>query len=178
MFLENQPDTLWGVRNRAMLALGYELLTRRSELVALRDSDLTEREDETLRVLIRRSKADQFGNGRIAFTSQRTAGLLQDWIKRRGSHTDWLFCPIYQGKAIDRCLETTTVRRIIKDAAANAGLDPSDISAFSGHSMRVGAAQDLLKHGFDTAAIMRAGGWKSVNVLARYLEQAEQNVWQ
>jgi site-specific recombinase XerD len=88
------------------------------------------------------------------------------------------FCPIYQGKAIDRCLDTTIVRRIIKDAAAKAGLDPTDISAFSGHSMRVGAAQDLLKRGFDTAAIMRAGGWKSVNVLARYLEQAEQNVWQ
>ncbi|MFG6511424.1 hypothetical protein ACGYLL_16685, partial [Sulfitobacter sp. M23905] len=32
--------------------------------------------------------------------------------------------------------------------------------------------------GFDTAAIMRAGGWKSVNVLARYLEYAEQNVWE
>jgi hypothetical protein len=44
-------------------------------------------------------------------------------------------------------------------------------------SSRFGAAQDLLKRGFDTAAIMRAGGWKSVNVLARYLEQAEHNVW-
>jgi integrase/recombinase XerD len=43
--------------------------------------------------------------------------------------------------------------------------------------MRVEAAQGLLKHGFDTAAIMRAGGWKSLNVLARYLEKAEQNVW-
>lgn len=43
--------------------------------------------------------------------------------------------------------------------------------------MRVGAAQDLLKRGFDTAAIMRAGGWKSVNVLAHYLEKAEHNVW-
>jgi hypothetical protein len=35
----------------------------------------------------------------------------------------------------------------------------------------------LLRRGFDTATIMRAGGWKSVNVLARYLEQAEHNVW-
>ena len=43
--------------------------------------------------------------------------------------------------------------------------------------MRVGAAQDLLKMGYDTAAIMRAGGWKSVSVLARYLEKAEHNVW-
>ncbi|OZB12782.1 MAG: hypothetical protein B7X55_13925 [Rhodobacterales bacterium 34-62-10] len=52
-----------------------------------------------------------------------------------------------------------------------------EIAAFSGHSMRVGAAQDLLTKGFDTVAIMRAGGWKSVGVLARYLEAAEHNVW-
>lgn len=176
-FLGNEPDTPWGLRNRAMLALGYELLTRRSELVALRDHDITERDDGTLRILIRRSKADQFGNGRIAFTSRRTAQLLRQWINQRGAGTDWLFCPIYQGKAIDRSLETTTVRRIIKEAAVKAGLDDADVAEFSGHSMRVGAAQDLLRKGFDTAAIMRAGGWKSVNVLARYLEKAEHNVW-
>ncbi|WP_234990309.1 hypothetical protein, partial [Roseivivax lentus] len=49
---------------------------------------------------------------------------------------------------------------------------------FSNLLMGVGAAQDLLRRGFDTAAIMRAGGWKSVNVLVRYLEVAEQNVWE
>jgi integrase/recombinase XerD len=43
--------------------------------------------------------------------------------------------------------------------------------------MRAETAQDLLKREFETAAIMRAGGWKSLNVLARYLEKAEQNVW-
>lgn len=52
-FLESEPDTPWGLRNRAMLALGYELLTRRSELVALRNQDIVERADGTLRVLIR-----------------------------------------------------------------------------------------------------------------------------
>jgi hypothetical protein len=44
--------------------------------------------------------------------------------------------------------------------------------------MRVGAAQDLLVRGIDTVGIiMRAGGWTSVHVLARYLEVAEHNVW-
>ena len=176
-FLESEPGTPWGLRNRAMLSLGYELMTRRSELIALRNQDLTEREDETLRVLIRRSKADPFGSGRIAFTSQRTADLLKEWLAYRGPDIEWLFCPIYQRKAIDRCLETTTIRRVIKDAAQRCGLRADQVASFSGHSMRVGAAQDLLKRGFDTAAIMRAGGWKSVNVLARYLEKAEHNVW-
>lgn len=176
-FLESEPDTPWGMRNRAMLALGYELLTRRSELIALRNQDIVERADGTLRVLIRRSKADPYGQGRIAFTSKRTADLLREWLSHRGPEIEWLFCPIYQGKMIDRCLETTTVRRVIKEAARRCGLRSEQVAAFSGHSMRVGAAQDLLQRGFDTAAIMRAGGWKSVNVLARYLEKAEQNVW-
>jgi site-specific recombinase XerD len=176
-FLETEPDTPWGLRNRAMLSLGYELLTRRSELVALRTDDLEMRRDGTLRVLIRRSKSDPFGQGRIAFTSERTAQLVRQWLDWRGPEIDWLFCPIYQNKAINRDLGTTTVKRLVKNAARRLGLDPSDVDAFSGHSMRVGAAQDLLTRGFDTAAIMRAGGWKSVNVLARYLEKAEHNVW-
>lgn len=176
-FLESEPDTPWGLRNSAMLALGYELMTRRSELIGLRDQDITEGYDGTLRVLIRRSKADPFGQGRIAFTSKTTADLLQNWLDFRGPEIEWLFCPIYEGKVIDRCLEATTIRRVIKGAARRCGLSPHQVASFSTHSMRVGAAQDLLKRGFDTAAILRAGGWKSVNVLARYLEKAEQNVW-
>ncbi|WP_425045273.1 tyrosine-type recombinase/integrase [Primorskyibacter sp. S87] len=176
-FLKNEPDTPWGLRNRAMLSLGYELLTRRAELVALLAEDIEELGDGTLRVLIRRSKSDPFGAGRTAFTSQRTARFVRDWLDWRGDYIPWLFCPIYQGKAVNRDLSTTTVKRLIKDAATRAGLDAAEVNAFSGHSLRVGAAQDLLKRGFDTAAIMRAGGWKSIGVLTRYLENAEHNVW-
>ena len=42
----------------------------------------------------------------------------------------------------------------------------------SGHSMRIGAAQDMLVAGFDALAIMQAGGWKSTNVVLRYVENA------
>ena len=176
-FLAVQPQNPWGLRNRAMLSLGYELLTRRSELVALTTDDIEMRDDGTLRIIIRRSKSDPFGQGRIAFTSQKTARRVSDWLDWRGSTISYLFCPIYQGKAIDRSLSTCTVKRMIKTAAKNAGLGADDIDAFSGHSLRVGAAQDLLCAGYDTAAIMRAGGWKSINVLSRYLEMAEHNVW-
>ena len=177
IFMRAQPDTPWGLRNRAMIALGYDLLTRRSELVAIRSEEVVQRADGTLRVLIRRSKADPFGYGRIAFTSQRTARLVEDWLAWRGPQIEYLFCPIYQGKAINRSLSATTVKRLIKASAQWAGLSTAEIDAFSGHSLRVGAAQDLLCAGHDTAAIMRAGGWKSVNVLGRYLEFAEHNVW-
>ena len=176
-FLAVQPDNSWGLRNRAMLLLGYELLTRRSELVALTTNDLEILDDGTMRVIIRRSKADPFGQGRIAFTSQKTANAVQDWLAWRGPDINYLFCPIYRGTAVNRDLSTTTVKRLVKSAAKAAGLETEDIDAFSGHSLRVGAAQDLLCAGYDAAAIMRAGGWKSVNILGRYLEMAEHNVW-
>ena len=175
--LNAQPNNPWGLRNRAMISLGYDLLTRRSELVALRTDDVEMREDGTLRVIIRRSKSDPFGMGRIAFSSSRSADLVQEWLAWRGAEVEPLFCGIYQGKPINHALGTTKVKLIIKEAAAAAGLSPEDVAAFSGHSLRVGAAQDLLCAGYDTVAIMRAGGWKSINVLGRYLEYAEHNVW-
>ena len=115
--------------------------------------------------------------GRIAFSSRRSADLVHAWLAWRGPAIDPLFCGIYQGKPINRSLGTTKVKLIIKEAAAAAGFSSEDVASFSGHSLRVGAAQDLLCSGFDTAAIMRAGGWKSVTVLGRYLELAEHNVW-
>lgn len=175
--LATQPENPWGWRNRAMISLGYDLLTRRSELVALRSDDIEFRDDGTLRAIIRRSKADPFGMGRIGFSSRRSAELVGEWLAWRGQDIEPLFCGIYQGKPINRALGTTKVKLIIKEAVAAAGVPPEDVAAFSGHSLRVGAAQDLLCAGFDTAAIMRAGGWKSVNVLGRYLEFAEHNVW-
>ena len=176
-FLAVQSDSPWGLRNKSMLSLGYDLLARRSELVALTVDDVEFRPDGTLRVLIRRNKADPAGLGRVAFTSKRTGQLLSEWLGWRDTDFQPLFCPIYQGHPLDRHLSDTTLKRLIKSAAKNAGLDPEEVEDFSGHSMRVGAAQDLLKAGHDTAAIMRAGGWKSINVLTRYLENAEQNVW-
>ena len=174
-FMDVQPDTPWGLRNRAMLSLGYDLLTRRSELIAIMTDDVVWRPDRTLRVVIRRSKSDPFGMGRIAFTSTRTADLVSAWLEWRGPDIGPLFCGIYQERAIDRALSPDTVKIVIKDAARRARLTLPDVNDFSGHSMRVGAAQDLLCRGLDTAAIMRAGWLQPVNVLARYLEFAEHN---
>jgi integrase len=110
------------------------ILARRSELVALATSDVEFRADGTLRVLVRRGKADPFGSGRLAFTSSATARLLRDWLNWRGDG-QYLFCPIYKGKVIDRDLSTTTVKRLVKFAARSAGADPGEVSKFSGHSM-------------------------------------------
>ncbi len=88
------------IKCRRPITRGYDLLTRRSELVVLQTSDSEFREDDTLRVLIRRSKADPFGMGRIAFSSKRSADLISAWLAWRGPDIAPLFCGIYQGKPI------------------------------------------------------------------------------
>ena len=65
--IDAQPDTLAGTRNRALLSLGYYFLARRSELVAIQNKDLKFTTDGALTGLIRKSKTDQYGRGRLVF---------------------------------------------------------------------------------------------------------------
>ena len=178
LLIDSQPKTPWGLRNAAMLSIGYDLLNRRSELVALNTSDVHFEPSGSARIIIRRSKSDQYGSGRVAFTSRRSVDLLRSWLDWRGPEIEPLFCGIYRAKPLNRSLEASFVKRLIKQSAKRAGLPEMTIATLSGHSLRVGAAQDLLTMGHDTSAIMRAGGWKSVNILARYLEYSNYNVWE
>ncbi len=73
-------------------------------------------------------------------------------------------------KVAQQPLDTSSIRRLIKRAAKRAGL--SVAADLSGHSMRIGAAQDMMAAGFDAIAIMQAGGWKSGNIVLRYVEKA------
>ena len=72
-----QPNTLAGTRNRALLSIGYDFLARRSELVAIRSDDLKFTPDGALKGMIRKSKTDQYGKGRLVFGSERSAKLLK-----------------------------------------------------------------------------------------------------
>ena len=146
-FLDVQPDTPWGLRNRALLSLGYDLLARRSEITALRGEDVSWRRDGTLEVILRRSKADQFGRGRIAFTSSRSADLLSDWLEWRGGDIAPLFCAIYRGVAINRPLSGSTVKNIIKSSARAAGYDKWVVDDFSAHSLHWGPRRNYYDWG-------------------------------
>ena len=125
---------------------------------------------------VRRSKADQYGIGRSAHISKGCSEILKKkWINHRNTNADWLFETVYKGVVIPRSLSCTAVKRLINNSLKKMGIEATD--AYFVHSLRVGAAQELLRRGHTTSAIMRAGGWKSVNVLVRYLEEAEVNVW-
>ena len=62
---------------------------------------------------------------------------------------------------------------VLKRRAEAAGLDAAIIRRLSGHSMRVGAAQDMVAAGIELVAIMHAGGWRSPEMVMRYIEHMD-----
>ena len=175
--IDAQPKSLIGHRNRALLSLGYDFLTRRSELAALKFNYLEFLLDSTLRSMIPKNKADQLGYGRLTFGSRRNAELLKIWLKKKSKFIHWLFCPISHGKCLDRHLCDRSTSEIIKFAVRQSGKLWPVAAQYSWHSLRIGAAQDILIKGHDTLAIMRAGGWHSLDSVNGYLKFAEHNVW-
>lgn len=69
------------------------------------------------------------------------------------------------------------VGRVLKSLAVKVGMSAEEVDDISGHSLRVGAAQQLTKNGLQLLPIMGAGGWRSVNIVARYVENVDMNVW-
>jgi integrase len=78
------PNTLAGLRNRALLAVAYDTLARRSELVALQVEDIQAGEHGAGSILIRRSKADQEGVGEIRYLAPDTMRFLCAWLAGAG----------------------------------------------------------------------------------------------
>lgn len=156
---------------RPLISIGYDTLCRSAELSAIR-VDHVSFADQTGSILIPRSKSDATGVGRIAHLSPETTRLLSRWLEVTGITTGPLFRSLHLSRLHDGHLATSSIRRLIKRATRRANLDPAIAAALSGHSMRIGAAQDMLVAGFDALAIMQAGGWKSANVVLRYVENA------
>jgi hypothetical protein len=67
-------------------------------------------------------------------------------------------------------LSAAAVGNIFKSVARHIKMPPEDITAISGHSIRVGATQDLLALNIDLASVMQAGRWKSHRMPMRYGE--------
>jgi integrase len=166
------PASLAGFRDAAIISVGYDTLCRSSELSAMLVEHLELQTDGSGCVLIPRTKADVAGEGRLAHLSPDTVKLLRRWIAESELKSGPLFRSLHLHRVADGAICTSSIRRLIKRATERAGLDPELTSALSGHSMRIGAAQDMLVGGFDAIAIMQAGGWKSTNVVLRYVENA------
>lgn len=166
------PNTLSGIRDGAIISIGYDTLCRRSELVGLRIEDLTLSTRGSGQILIRRSKNDQNGSGRIGYVSQRSLKLLEIWLSAARIDHGYIFRSIHHDKISANPLAPYSINRILKQAASRSNFNSRQVEVISGHSLRVGAAQDLMTRGADILSIMRAGGWKTMNVVARYVENS------
>ncbi|MGC5033794.1 site-specific integrase [Micromonospora sp. DT229] len=182
-----------GIRDTALLVLGFALGARRSELAALDVADLTFT-PEGLQVAVRTAKTDHDSVGRTAAlpwgthphtcpvrTTQawlttladhgRTSGPLLVRIDRHGRLGR---VPTGRGSADGR-LTGQAIALIVARTAAGAGLDHH--SAWSGHSLRRGFATETYRAGADPLRIARAGGWKDGSTtLYGYIEDI--NRWQ
>jgi len=162
-----------GLRNRAMIALGYDTMARRSELVAMRIEDIHKSAKGSGKILIRRSKNDPLGKGRFGIITHETMVMLEELIAILGAHEGYLFRSLLHSNFSSEPLHPQEVNRIIKKAARSAKLPIKHIQNLSGHSMRVGAAQDMMLRGLGLLSLMVAGGWKSSNVVMRYVENID-----
>ena len=91
-----------------------------------------------------------------------TMQFLLDWLDAAEIKEGFLFRRITGDWIGPGALHPYSVNRILKEAAKKAGLAPKVVADLSGHSMRVGAAQDLMADGLGILPIMQAGGWKSI----------------
>ena len=151
-----------------MLVVAYTTMARRAELVTLRADDLQVEPDGFGTIVIRCGKTDQEGQGAIAPVTPDAMRHLLAWIDAAGIQDGELFRAVLKGGRIGGALDAGEVGRVFKAMAREAGLSDADAPRISGHSTRVGAAQDMLRHGETLPAIMQAGRWKTAEMVGRY----------
>lgn len=169
------PDTLTGIRDRALLFLGLCGMFRRSELAALTVDDLEFTRDCVI-VTVQRSKTDQEGQGqqkRIFYQSNPRVcpvRALQEWMDAAGITAGPIFRPTHTGRPGDKALSTRSIANTVKRYAEKIGLDPA---RFSGHSLRAGGITTAKLNGAAEVDIARMSGHKSMQTLRIYMRHAD-----
>src|ERR1043166_8111154 len=165
-------EGLIGLRDRALILLGFAGAFRRSELVSLDVADLDFSRDG-LTVTLRRSKTDQEGQGRKvgvpygANPETCPVRVLQSWLELAGIANGPVFRSINRhGQVQAGGLSPVDVARVVKKLAQRAGLDPAK---FAGHSLRAGPATAAAISRAAERSIMNQTGHRSVQMVRRYI---------
>ncbi len=167
--LDAAGATLRDTRNRALLAVAYDTLARRSELVAMRVHDVAIGAEGHGTVTIRRGKTDQEGLGSERYLAPDTVRLVVAWLEEARVVDGTLFRAVLRWGRVGGALEAGEVARVFKGMAATAGVPADQVARISAHSSRIGAAQDMAASDrIELPAIMQAGGWKSPQMVALY----------
>jgi hypothetical protein len=166
-------DSLRGVRDKAILLVAYDSLCRRSELVSLAFEDLTiNNQDGSIKLKLRKSKTDPHATGRWLYLTNDAQEALKKWIAKSGIDSGKLFRSITSSGKIKENLNSAQINRIYKKHAQKLNIDSSIVKTISGHSMRIGAAHDLMVSGASIPIIMNRGRWSKTDTVMRYLENA------
>lgn len=164
-------NDLRGKRNRALLLLAYDSMRRRSEIVSLRVEDMEWLSEEGGSILLRKSKTDQAGTGHWIHLAKETTNAIEEWLTASGIRDGFLLRGVNANGGVTGSLCDSRVGRIYKRLALLAGLDEKVVRSISGHSMRVGGAQDLLNMGASLPQIMVKGGWAKTDTVMRYVDR-------
>jgi site-specific recombinase XerD len=163
------------LRDRSIILIGFSGGFRRNEIVSL-DYDDLDFVQEGLKISLRRSKTDQFGEGSLKAlpyvnnTKYCPVLSLQKWLEISKISTGPLFRRFTKGSNLsEKRLTDQTVTLLIKEYLKLAGIDNKN---YSGHSLRSGFATTAAESGAEERSIMAMTGHKSTEMVRRYIKEA------
>ena len=172
---EEKKDEIKKIRDRSIILIGFSGGFRRNEIVSL-DYDDLDFVPEGLKITLKRSKTDQFGEGTLKglpyFDSSQYCPVLslKKWIETSNIKSGPLFRRFSKGsKLTDYRLTDQTVALLIKKYLDLAGIDSKN---YSGHSLRSGFATTAAESGAEERSIMAMTGHKSTEMVRRYIKEA------
>ena len=172
---EQKNEDIKKLRDRSIILIGFSGGFRRNEIVSL-DYDDLDFVEEGLKIQIRRSKTDQFGEGLVKalpyFNSSKYCPVvsLKNWIEISKIESGPLFRRFVKGSKLSKNrLTDQTVALLIKEYLNLAGINSKN---YSGHSLRSGFATSAAESGAEERSIMAMTGHKSTEMVRRYIKEA------
>ena len=172
---EQDIDEIVKLRNKTLILIGFGGGFRRTELISIDHEDL-DFVEEGVKITIKRSKTDQFGEGMIKglpyFTNEIYCPVvnLKKWLKTSKIKSGPIFKRFVKGSILsNNRLTDQTVVLLIKNCLRLAGIENNN---FSGHSLRSGFATVAAESGADERSIMAMTGHKTTQMVRRYIKEA------
>ena len=172
---EQKIEGIKKLRDRSIILIGFSGGFRRNELVSLDYQDL-DFVQEGLKINLRKSKTDQFGEGSIKalpyFKNSQYCPVvsLRNWLDVAKINSGALFRRFSKGSRLtEKRLTDQTVALLIKEYLQLAGIDNKN---YSGHSLRSGFATSAAESGAEERSIMAMTGHKSTEMVRRYIKEA------
>ncbi len=173
---EQKIEKIKKLRNRTLILIGFGGGFRRTELISINLEDL-DFVEEGVKITLRRSKTDQFGEGLVKglpyFTNEKYCPVtsLKNWINLSKIKTGPIFRRFAKSSILTgHRLTDQSVVLIIKDCLKKAGIENEN---FSGHSLRSGFATVAAESGADERSIMAMTGHKTTQMVRRYIREAK-----